>query len=101
MAVPLRISYRGIEPAAHLDRLIAQEVEQLEDLANIVGCRVVLTGTPYRLHISLSAVREELFIQTCANADPAYGDPEFAIRAAFEKARRALRYSNAPSRAAI
>lgn len=102
MAVPLQISYHGLEQSDALDALVTDEAAKLERyFERILGCRVRIehshehqrSGAPFQARITLNLPGEDVFINQEHDVDDVlkpFKDPALAVRHAFKKARRQL-----------
>jgi ribosomal subunit interface protein len=99
MSIPLRITFRDIDPSPAMETRIRERFEKLERLgARITSCHVVISephrhqrkGEAINVRIDLKVPGQEIVINREPGADPDHADAYVAIRDAFDTARRRL-----------
>ncbi len=99
METPVEIDFQGMKPVERLRQSIATRIADLEQrCGRMTACRVVLkapgghhrTGL-YEVNIRLALPDgREVNVARTAHQDERYGDVDFAINDAFNRARRRL-----------
>ena len=99
MIVPLKITFRDIDPSSAIDAYVRTKAEKLETLFDrITNCRVAIEaphrhkthGRPYRVRVDIHVPGAELVVDRAPDADPDHKDVYAAIDAAFDDAKRQL-----------
>jgi ribosomal subunit interface protein len=99
MGVPLKITFRNMDPSPAVEAHIRERAEALERFfARIVACRVSVEssarqhrkGMLYHLHILLTVPGREIVVKREAPAHHAHEDILVALRDAFDAAERQL-----------
>lgn len=96
-AVPLQITFRGMEPSDAVEANVREKAEKLDQFSDhIMSCRVVIEaphrhhqkGKMYQVHIDLGMAGGELAVTHAGPLDHAHEDVNVAIRDAFDAAVR-------------
>ncbi len=99
MAIPLQITFKGMEPSPALEARIRDKAERLERFASFVlRCHVTVEaphrhhhqGNLFRAHIELDVPRGPLVAGDAGPRDHAHEDAHVAVRDAFNAAVRRL-----------
>ena len=96
-AIPLQITWRGIQPSAALEADIRRKAAKLEQFSHhILRCKVMVEashrhhhqGNLYRLHLVMTLPHREIVITRDPAKKHAHEDMYVAIRDAFDAAGR-------------
>lgn len=99
MAVPVQVSFRGIDPSEFLEAEVRQRAEVLGRFSDrIIACKVVLEpshknhhkGNIYHVRIDLTVPGKEIVVSRDPGGNHAHEDMHVAIRDAFQAAKRQL-----------
>lgn len=99
MKLPLKVSFRNMEPSDAIRAAIVERAEKLERFFDrITSCRVVVEapqqhhvkGSLYRIRIVITVPGEEILAGREHDEDHAHEDVYVALRDAFDEARRSL-----------
>jgi cold shock CspA family protein len=99
MQVPVRITFKNLDPSPALEADVRERVDQLEKFyPRLTGCHVVIEaphrhhrqGRHYHVHIDLTAPGAEIVAGRSPPEHGAHEDPYVAVRDAFRAARREL-----------
>ncbi len=98
-AIPLQITFRGMDPSAAVETKVRQKAEKLERFSDhLMSCRIVIEaphrhhhkGKLYHVRIDLGVVGGELVVAHEGPLDHAHEDVYVAIRDAFNATVRRL-----------
>ena len=99
--IPLRISFRHMEPSEAVQQRVREKVEKLQQFnKRLQSCDVVIEaphqhhnkGKVYHIRLALAVPGSpEIVVSKESEADPAHEDIYIAIRDAFDAARRQLK----------
>jgi ribosomal subunit interface protein len=99
MQLPLKITFRNMEPSAAVEDRVRERTKRLEQYYDrIMGCRVVVEsphrhrhqGKVFHVRIDLTLPQGELVVNREPEEDHAHEDVFVAIRDAFDAMRRRL-----------
>jgi ribosome-associated translation inhibitor RaiA len=99
MQVPLRVTFRGMEPSSALDQRIREKAACLEQFCDdITACHVIVEeqhrhhhqGRLFHVRIDLSVPGTVLIVDRDPQEHHAHQDVYVAIRDAFDAGRRQL-----------
>ena len=99
MEIPLRITFKGLDPSPALEARIREKVAKLERFHDhIIGCHVTIEGPAkhnyhgrtYDVRIDLTVPTGELVVSRDPGIDASHGVPYVALRDAFAAAARRL-----------
>ena len=98
-AIPLQITFKGIDPSEAVEANIREKAEKLERFSDhLMSCRVVVEaphrhghkGKLYNIHIDVGLVGGEIAVSHQGPLDHAHEDVYVAIRDGFNAATRQL-----------
>jgi ribosomal subunit interface protein len=98
--IPLRITFRDMDPSDAVDAYVRKRASRLAQFARgVVACKVAIEaphrhkvhGRHYRVRIDLTAPGREVVVDRCPDAGDACADIYAAIDGAFDHAVRRLR----------
>ncbi len=98
-AIPLQITFRGMDPSGAVETKVRQKAEKLERFSDhLMSCRIVIEaphrhhhkGKLYHVRIDLGVVGGELVVAHEGPLDHAHEDVYVAIRDAFNATVRRL-----------
>ncbi|MDH4108734.1 MAG: HPF/RaiA family ribosome-associated protein [Gammaproteobacteria bacterium] len=99
MRIPLKITWRHMEPSPSAEEIIRERANKLEHFYDDISRCDVVVEMPHKHHVqgNLFAIRiditvpgKELVVQRSPDAHQAHEDPYVAIRDAFDAMRRQL-----------
>jgi len=98
MELPLKISFRGLDPSEAIETSVRKHAERLDRFGTVMGCRVMIEaqhrhhhkGHLYHVRIDLTVPRREIVVSRDPADHQAHEDVYVAIRDAFDAARRQL-----------
>jgi len=99
MEVPLRLTFKNIDPSDAIAFRVRQSVDRLEKFyEGIISCQVVVElphrhhhkGNLFQVHIDLKIPKEEFIVKQHQKLAASHRDVYVAIHEAFDAAKRAL-----------
>jgi len=108
MAIPLKITFRGIDHSDSIEAYVRSRADKLASLSgDVVACHVAVEaphrsrhhGRHYRIRLDLAIPGGELVVDRCRDEDRNCEDPYAAIDDAFDNAWRRLHDGAARRRA--
>lgn len=99
MQIPLKITFRHMEPSRVVEEKIEAQVAKLEKYYDrITGCKVLVEvphqhhhkGKLYRVQVDLTIPQKEIITNRISDLNHAHEDVYIAIRDAFRAAKRRL-----------
>jgi ribosomal subunit interface protein len=99
MQIPLRITFRQLQPSPAVEARVREYVERLERFhQRITGCQVIVeapaahrhNGAPFNIKIALSLPGAEINVHSERSDDTSYADVYTALHDAFDIVKRSL-----------